>query len=65
MSGEEAGMGEGGVGEGFSGCNMLSDFFLFFSFSFILFLSIYISLTTIKEKIKMRVHERLNFFVFS
>ena len=54
MSGEEEGMGEGGVGEGFSGsvdATFLQCIFsLFFSFSFILFLSISLSLTTTKEK---------------
>ena len=77
MSGEEAGMGESGVGEGLSGsvdATCLQWFFFlsfFFTFSFILFLSIYILLSLShhnkgeKKKKKTCVHARLNFFVFS
>ena len=43
LSGKEAGMGEGGVGEGFSGCNMLT--VICFSFLSYFSLSIYLSLS--------------------
>ena len=54
----------------FSGCNMLTVIFFsfFFTFSFILFLSIYILLSLShhnKGGGETRVHARLNFFVFS